>query len=114
MTNDGEFIRQRFISEIPTFITAASRAFIDTLSFDGGVTESFGLFICYMGEEDYVAVNNKWGQKWRQRFRTSRTACLWLQGHTCLNKFNELCDGSTGEIIYDIAERVRAESEQGK
>lgn len=114
ITQDGEYIRQRFSGNIPSHITVVSRAFLTDLSLDGGRTKCTGLFLCYLGEEDYCAVNNSWGQDWRMRFRNYRTACLWLDGHMCLNIHNELCDGETGETIYDVAERVRAESERGK
>lgn len=98
----------------PVSIVEVSRGFLDTLSLDGGETECLGLFICRRGEELYTAVNNQWGQKWREDFRTRQTACLWLQGHMCLNFNNELCNGETGEKILDVAERVRKESERGK
>lgn len=114
ITADGVRIRQRFLEDIPSHITVVSRGFLPTLSLDGGRTQSKGLFLCYLGEEDYCAVNNSRGQDWRERFRNYRTACLWLQGHICLNIRNELVDGTTGETIYDVAERVRAESERNK
>lgn len=96
----------------PVSIVEVSRGFRDTLSLDGGETECFGLFVCRIDEERYTAINNRWGQRWREDFRTRQTACLWLQGHMCLNIDNVLCDGETGEEIRDVAERVRAESER--
>lgn len=98
----------------PVSIVDVSVGFLDTLSLDGGETECLGLFICRGGEEFYTAMNNQYGQRWREDFRTRRTACLWLQGHMCLNHNNELCNGETGEKILDVAERVRAESERDR
>ena len=96
----------------PDYIEQVSCGFLDTLLLDGGKTECRGRFLCHAGDEYYIAVNNTLGQRWRQEFRNLTTAALWLRGHWCLNIRNELCDGLTGEIIYDIAERVRAESER--
>jgi hypothetical protein len=98
----------------PVSIVEVSRGFLDTLSLDGGETECFGLFVCRIEEERYAAINNRWGQRWREDFRTRQTACLWLQGHMCLNYHNELCNGETGEKVLDVAERVRKEIESGK
>ena len=98
---------------IPTFIQAVSRGFLDNYSLDGGKTECYGLFLCRLEEEHYIAVNNSPAQRMKEEFRSPKTACLWLQGHTVLNYYNQLCNGLTGEKILEAAERVRAEIERG-
>ena len=98
--------------KIPSFVTNVSRAFLDDFSLDGGRTECFGLFICRLEDEHFVAVNNQRGQRWQEEFRSLQTAMLWLQGHMVLNYTNDLCDGLTGERIPDVAERVKAEVER--
>lgn len=98
--------------KIPNFVTNVSRAFLDDFSLDGGKTECLGLFLCRLDDEHFAAVNNTRGQRWREDFRTMKTATLWLQGHTVLNIANECCDGLTGEKIPDVAERVKAELER--
>lgn len=98
--------------KIPNFVTNVSRAFLDDFSLDGGKTECLGLFLCRLDDEHFAAVNNTWGQRWREDFRTMKTATLWLQGHMVLNIANECCDGLTGEKIPDVAERVKAELER--
>lgn len=68
-----------------------------------------GLFIIPLckNDESYIAVNNLEGRRWIEKFQSKVAAIYWLRGHWCLNIKNELCDGSTGEKILDIAERVR-------
>ena len=99
-------------TKIPDFVVNVSRAFLDDFSLDGGRTECFGLFICRLEDEHYVAVNNTRGLRWQEEFRSLQTASLWLRGHTVLNYTNDLCNGMTGERIPDVAERVKAESER--
>ena len=94
------------------FIEQVSRAFLDTFSLDGGETEVLGKFLCRDSDEHWIAVNNEGGRRIRQDFQTKAAAIAWLRGNLCLNIRNELCDGEAGKILYDVAERVRAESER--
>lgn len=99
-------------TKIPEFVVNVSRSFLDDFSLDGGRTECYGLFICRLEDEHFVAVNNQRGQRWQEEFRSLQTAALWLRGHKVLNYTNDLCDGLTGERIPDVAERVKAETER--
>lgn len=92
------------------YIEAVPLEFIETLSLDGGETECHGLFLARAEDERWIAVNNTFGQRWREDFQSMRAARLWLQGHWCLNIDNILCDGLTGERILDVAERVRRQN----
>ena len=84
-------------------IRSVSEAFLSHLD------EEDGLFIVtlYGNGEAYLAVNNLDGRRWIEKFQNRTTAIYWLLGHWCLNINNELCDGTTGKKIPDIADKVR-------
>lgn len=85
-------------------IRSVSEAFLSRLG------EEDGLYIITLdvkNGESYLAVNNLDGRRWIEKFQNRTTAILWLRGHWCLNIKNELCDGTTGKKISDIADRVR-------
>lgn len=66
-----------------------------------------GHYISEVEDNRWLAFNVGKDFFWSEVFHTRRTALRWLEGKWVLNINNQLCDGSTGERILDIAEKVR-------
>lgn len=91
-----------------TQIRSVPEGYLPSFTLDGE-NEEEGLFLITQTRQDvcYIAVNNLDGRRWVEKFQNRTTAIYWLLGYWVLNIDNELCDGTTGKKIYDIADRVR-------